>query len=865
MEKRQFPYQKKPCYLLISVTLLLLLAVSLHSSYQVAAAPKGSITGRVTDSATGLNIQGATVSYSGPSSGQTATTSSGTYSVSNLNTGSYQITASKSGYQSQTKSGTVPAGGSLTANFQLVQLALGSITGRVTDAVSGAGVSGVSVSCSGAGSGSATSDASGYYTISGLVSGSYQVSASKSGYQSQTKSATLVAGGSATVNFQLQQQPVGSITGRVTASVSGGGISGASVSCSGAGSGSATSDASGYYTISSLTPGSYTVSASKSGYQSQTKSAIVPAGGSATVNFQLQQQPVGSIKGRVTDVAGRGISKAFVSCTGAGSGSASSDANGNYTISGLVPGSYQVSASATGYDPSPVVTVSVPAGGSATANLQLKPSVAPVSLIDFRSSGLDSDAGSATVLTIDSTPYNYSQLQSLSFSWTPGSTHTVVGSDTIPAGSGKQYVFLDWTNGDGLSGSNGTYTVPTSDTTPTANWQAQYFLSTSANFGSVTPATGWQNAGSQITISATAPSASSSDQYVWNGWNGTGSGNYTGTKNLAENAVTMNSSITEVASWTHQFQVTFVQSGLSSDVSGTVVTVDGAARVYGSLPFGEWVNQSSIVIFGYSPTVSSSVSGRQYVLTGATASSPLTVSGEVTVTGSYKTQYQVSFVISPSGGGSASPSGASIWEDSGTLAISATPNSGYTFSSWTGTGSITIASTTSSSTTATVSGTGAITANFQILSGSISGRVTDSGGAGLSGATVQYSGSNASGSVTTDSGGNYVLSNLTLGSYSISVSKTGYSSQNTSQIVAGSSVNAYFQLNPLSPIASTSPSAAPSSVPSVSPFPSPSSSFSHITGNEGTWTGSLSLFVYAFVVIALFLTAIGAALVLRKR
>ncbi len=787
IEKGQFTYQRTAYYLLVSVTLLLLLLVLLHSSYPVAAAPKGSLSGKVSDSVTGLNIQGATVSYSGPSPGQTVTTSSGTYSVSNLNNGSYQITASKSGYQSQTKSGTVPAGGSLTVNFQLVQLASSSITGRVTNSVSGGGVSGASVSCSGPGSGSATSDASGYYTISGLVSGSYQVSASKIGYLSQTKSAT------------------------------------------------------------------------------------VAAGGSATVNFQLQQQAVGSIKGRVTDVSGRGVSKAFISCSGPGSGSASSDANGNYTISGLVPGSYQVSASAIGYDPSSVVSVSVPAGGSVTANLQLKPFVPPSSSITFTTTGLDSDAGSATVLTIDSTPYNYSQLQSLSFSWTPGETHTVVGSDTVSGGSGKQYVFLGWTNGDGLSGSNGTYTVPTSGTTTTANWQVQYLLSISTNFGSVTPANGWQNAGSQITISASAPSAGSGDQYVWNGWNGAGSGNYTGTNNLAANAVTMNSPITEVASWTHQFQVTFAQSGLGSDASGTAVMVDGVAEVYGSLPFSEWVNQSSAVTFGYSPTIPSSASGRQYVLTGGTASSPLTISGAVTVTGSYKMQYQVSFTISPSGAGLTSPSGASVWEDSGTLAISATPNSGYTFSSWTSTGSITLTSMTSSSATATVSGTGVITANFQILSGSISGRVTDLSGAGLSGVTVQYSGSNASGSVITDSSGNYVLSNLALGSYSISVSKTGYASQNMSQLVTGSSVNAYFQLNSLSPIASSSPSApssspsTTSSVPSVSPFSSPSVSPFSSAGNVGTWTQSLSLFVYAFVVIALFFTAIGAALVLRRR
>lgn len=89
-------------------------------------------------------------------------------------------------------------------------------------------------------------------------------------------------------------------------------------------------------------------------------------------------------------------------------------------------------------------------------------------------------------------------------------------------------------------------------------------------------------------------------------------------------------------------------------------------------------------------------------------------SGPVTTYITFTTQYQVSFAVSPSGSGTTSPSETS-WYNSGTIiSISATPNVGYVFSSWsTNTSSIIITNPSSESTTATINGPGTITANFQ--------------------------------------------------------------------------------------------------------------------------------------------------------
>ena len=73
----------------------------------------------------------------------------------------------------------------------------------------------------------------------------------------------------------------------------------------------------------------------------------------------------------------------------------------------------------------------------------------------------------------------------------------------------------------------------------------------------------------------------------------------------------------------------------------------------------------------------------------------------------------MTFVVSPSGSGSTSPAGTNVWEDAGSLGISATANSGYSFSTWSSnTGSITFNNANSASTTATISGSGIITSNF---------------------------------------------------------------------------------------------------------------------------------------------------------
>lgn len=127
------------------------------------------------------------------------------------------------------------------------------------------------------------------------------------------------------------------------------------------------------------------------------------------------------------------------------------------------------------------------------------------------------------------------------------------------------------------------------------------------------------------------------------------------------------------------------------------MTVDGAAKTYGDLYptlFSKWVDNGGSVTYSYTATVTSSTTGKQFVSTGVTGpASPISVSGAVTVTLNYKTQYKLTLATNLSGVGvsqmTAQPSSPDGFYDSGTsvdLTADATvridSGSRYAFNYW---------------------------------------------------------------------------------------------------------------------------------------------------------------------------------------
>ncbi|HTX36596.1 MAG TPA: FG-GAP-like repeat-containing protein, partial [Bryobacteraceae bacterium] len=113
--------------------------------------------------------------------------------------------------------------------------------------------------------------------------------------------------------------------------------------------------------------------------------------------------------------------------------------------------------------------------------------------------------------------------------------------------------------------------------------------------------------------------------------------------------------------------------------------------------------------------------GTQYVFAswsdGGAASHSITVgSSPATYTATFQTQYQLSISASPAGGGTVTPASGGFYNAGTAVNISATPNSGYIFSGWTGPA----ASASSASTTVTMSAPETVIAGFSGSSGSCS-------------------------------------------------------------------------------------------------------------------------------------------------
>lgn len=281
----------------------------------------GTISGNVKDGG-GANLSGATVATN--TGGYTTTTdASGNYTLSNVATGTYDVTASKTGYNSQTQAGkVVTSNTTTTANFTCTRQT-GTLTGNVKNS-GGTNLSGATVSTN-TGGYSATTDTNGNYTISSVVTGTYDVTAAKSGYNSQTQTGKTVSNGATTtVNFTLSTAgSTGTITGNVK-NMDGVNISGATVSTN-TGGYTTTTNSSGNYTLSNVAAGTYNVTAAKSGFVSQVQNGIsVTSNQTTTCNFTalyVASQDFSAVPTWTTsDDASWGGAATFSSVTGGQSG-----------------------------------------------------------------------------------------------------------------------------------------------------------------------------------------------------------------------------------------------------------------------------------------------------------------------------------------------------------------------------------------------------------------------------------------------------------------------------------------------------------------------------------------------------------------
>ena len=313
----------------------------------------GWIDGYVYKSGTQIIIEGATVTIDGGPS--TVTDVSGYYNLS-VAPGDYTVTAEMTSYISSSTSNVIVTTGHVTPqDFYLIEIEnQGWIEGYVYLEGTTTLISGANVAVEGGGN--TDTNAAGYYNIS-LSEGDYSVTASKSGYTSDTKSITINEAETTLQNLYLGEianpgWAVGYvyITDTITP------IQGVTVSVSGGSSD--TTDSNGYYNITLAADG-YTLNATKVGYTSDSDTIGIMTGQETSTNFDLTETSIeGTIEGYVY-ISGTEIPINGATVEIQGGSSTTTDATGYYSMTGNA-GSYSVTASKTDYesDTSPITITS---------------------------------------------------------------------------------------------------------------------------------------------------------------------------------------------------------------------------------------------------------------------------------------------------------------------------------------------------------------------------------------------------------------------------------------------------------------------------------------------------------------------------
>jgi uncharacterized protein (TIGR03437 family) len=329
------------------------------------------------------------------------------------------------------------------------------ISGQV--ALSGSGLSGVTMTLSGSQSGSAATSYSGGYTFPVQGGGSYTVTPSGPGLIFNPPSQTFKdldnpgQNGSVVANFSIV--PSYQISGQVT--YSGSAAGGVTVVLSGSQSGSTTTNGSGNYSFAVQKGGSYTVAISGSDSPNPPGQTFNNLSGSQTANFSLTIPAIFLIGGQVT-LSGGGLGGVTMTLSGATAGATTTNGSGSYSFLASGAGSYTITPSLSGYGfnpPSLTFSIKNP-GGNQTANFSVttEPSVPTVTIsgtVSISGSGLSgvlmtlggAQSGSAT--TNASGGYMLSGYEGASYTVTPSlsgfsfsppsATFNNLGSGTLAA------------------------------------------------------------------------------------------------------------------------------------------------------------------------------------------------------------------------------------------------------------------------------------------------------------------------------------------------------------------------------------------------------------------------------------------------
>jgi SdrD B-like domain len=325
--------------------------------------PTYNISGAVS----GDILAGVTINLTGVATASTTTDASGNYSFTGRANGTYTVIPVMAGYTFNPVSSVAFVSGASVTNTNFVATATSASTYSISGTVTGAVQAGVTMTLSGTTTGTAVTNASGYYSFSGLADGSYTVTPTLTGYTFTPANLSITLSSADSTGNNFTSVAVATTTYSMSGAVSGTTLAGVTINLTGAATTSTTTDTSGNFSITGLYNGAYTVTPVKTGYTFTPSSTAVTVSGAditgkdfmATVNTASKWSISGVVSGDV-------LSGVTITLSGDGSATTTTNSTGNYSFSYIVDGSYTVTPSLTGYTFSPTSSAVSVSGANIT-------------------------------------------------------------------------------------------------------------------------------------------------------------------------------------------------------------------------------------------------------------------------------------------------------------------------------------------------------------------------------------------------------------------------------------------------------------------------------------------------------------------
>jgi hypothetical protein len=646
------------------------------------------------------------------------------------------------------------------ANYWVDVIDTPTSTYSITGTITGAGAAGASVALSGASSATVSSNASGNFSFSGLANGTYTVTPTETGYTFTPASQQVTINNGHMLGLSFSSSALGyAISGTIT----GPGASGATVTLSGTSSGSVVTSASGTFSFAGLANGSYTVAASNAGYTfTPASQAVTISSANATASFSSTANTY-TLSGTISGAGGSG---ATVTLSGGGTGTTTATSAGAFSFTGLANGSYTVSVSNAGYTFTPASQAVTISSANATASFS---STANTYTLSGTISGTGGSGATVTLSGAASATTTATSAGAFSFTGLASGSYTVTVSRT----------------GYKFTPASQSVTISTANVTTTFTSAAIYAISGTLS--------GTGGAGATVTLSGAASATTVASGTGTYSFAGLVNGSYvvtpthTGYVFTPVSATVALSGANATANFTAATAYTL--SGTISGPGGPGATVTLSGKSAGTAVASGTGTFSFTGLASGSYTVAVARTG--YTFTPASQTATIT-SSNVSISFTSVATYTLTGTISGSGG-----SGATVTL-SGARTATATANASgvYSFAGLPA-GSYTVRPAhtgftfTPASSTVTIS-TANVIVNFTAVQNTytISGTIT---GTGKSGATVTLSGAKSA-TTTSGSGGAYSFTGVVNGSYTVTVTKSGFTFSPTKATVTvnGANVTANF-------------------------------------------------------------------------